>query len=87
MTPQGKHVLPILPIHRANLFLGPPAPAGRGWDQGQGGFAGPQMAPQGYQQMPGGAGGYGRGQAQPPAQQWAQPNNPGFGNGFGGYQG
>jgi nucleolysin TIA-1/TIAR len=41
-----------------------------------------------YQQMPGSAGGYGRG-AQP-AQQWGQPNTGNFGqvnNGFGGYQG
>jgi nucleolysin TIA-1/TIAR len=42
-----------------------------------------------YQQMPGSAGGYGRG-GQPAQQQWGQPQPGNFGqvnNGFGGYQG
>lgn len=41
-----------------------------------------------YQQMPGSAGGYGRGGQ--PQGQWGQPNAGNFGqvnNGFGGYQG
>jgi nucleolysin TIA-1/TIAR len=44
--------------------------------------------PQPYQQMPGSAGGYGRGA--PAQQQWAQPNQANFnqnGFGVGGYQG
>lgn len=64
-----------------------PAPTGQPFQQGQAGFAAPTMG-QPYHQMPGSAGGYGRGnQGQG---QWAQPApNPGAfpGNGFGGYQG
>lgn len=61
-----------------------PNPAGRGWDQSGGNF-GPGMPAQGYGQVPGSAGGYGRGQSNP-ASQWAQPNAGNFNNGFGGYQ-
>lgn len=86
MTPQGMESMSPQGLLGTDLMSGA-APAGRGWDQGQAGFGGPGMQPQGYTQMPGSAGGYGRGQAQPPAQQWGQPPNPGFGNGFGGYQG
>jgi nucleolysin TIA-1/TIAR len=59
------------------MFLGP-AQAGRGWEQ-------PQMAQQGFGQVPGNTG-YGRGQATPNSG-WNQGNNANFGNGFaGGYQ-
>ncbi|KAL4782012.1 hypothetical protein BJX76DRAFT_305821 [Aspergillus varians] len=54
-----------------------PAQAGRGWEQ-------PQMAQQGFGQVPGNSG-YGRGQATPNPG-WNQPNNANFGNGFGVYQ-
>ncbi|KAL4754953.1 hypothetical protein BDW72DRAFT_85075 [Aspergillus terricola var. indicus] len=55
-----------------------PAQAGRGWEQ-------PQMAQQGFGQVPGNTG-YGRGQATPNSG-WNQGNNANFGNGFaGGYQ-
>ncbi|PGG99344.1 hypothetical protein AJ80_09382 [Polytolypa hystricis UAMH7299] len=63
-----------------------PSPGGRGWDQQGGNFAGPAMPAQGYGgQLPGSAGGFGRGQTTP-ASGWAQPNSGSFGNGFGGYQ-
>ncbi|KAK8248864.1 hypothetical protein IWZ00DRAFT_489832 [Phyllosticta capitalensis] len=52
--------------------------------QSQGGFGGPAMA-QPYQQMPGSAGGFGRGSAA--TQQWAQPTPGGFGQVNNGYQG
>ncbi|KAK8181032.1 hypothetical protein BC567DRAFT_70895 [Phyllosticta citribraziliensis] len=52
--------------------------------QSQGGFGGPAMA-QPYQQMPGSAGGFGRGSAA--AQQWAQPTPGGFSQVNNGYQG
>ncbi|KAF4304140.1 E3 ubiquitin-protein ligase pub1 [Botryosphaeria dothidea] len=64
-----------------------PSPGGQPFAQNQGGFGGPAMA-QPYQQMPGSAGGFGRGNAG--AQQWAQPTPGGFGqvnNGFQGYSG
>ncbi|KAK7625487.1 hypothetical protein IWX47DRAFT_796308 [Phyllosticta citricarpa] len=50
----------------------------------QGGFGGPAMA-QPYQQMPGSAGGFGRGSGA--AQQWAQPTPGGFSQVNNGYQG
>lgn len=44
------------------------------------------MPAQGYGQVPGSAGGYGRGQ-NAPAAGWAGNNSGNFNNGFGGYQG
>ncbi|KAF2269890.1 hypothetical protein CC78DRAFT_452513 [Lojkania enalia] len=62
-----------------------PSPGGQPFGQNQPGFGGPGI-PQPYQQMPGSAGGYGRGGQ--PQQQWGQPNQGNFNqNGFGGYQG
>jgi len=63
-----------------------PSPGAQPFAQNQAGFGGPGMA-QPYQQMPGSAGGYGRG-GQPQQQQWGQPNQGNFPqNGFSGYQG
>jgi nucleolysin TIA-1/TIAR len=60
----------------------------------QGGYGGPPIqSPAQYTQPQmayGGsasAGGYGRGQQQPPTAQWNPPPPQSFGNGFGGYQG
>lgn len=62
-----------------------PSPGGQPYPQNQAGFGGPGIA-QPYQQMPGSAGGYGRGGQ--PQQQWGQPTQGNFNqNGFGGYQG
>ncbi|KAK2745250.1 hypothetical protein FQN57_003945 [Myotisia sp. PD_48] len=61
-----------------------PSPGGRGWDQPSGNF-GSGIPAQNYGQVPGGSGGYGRGQPNPSAG-WAQQNGGNFGNGFGGYQ-
>ncbi|KAI9667317.1 MAG: hypothetical protein M1821_000132 [Bathelium mastoideum] len=64
-----------------------PSPGGQ-FNQPQPGFGGPPMG-QPYQQMPGSAGGFGRG-SQSAGGQWGQPSAGGFGNvgnGFGGYQG
>jgi nucleolysin TIA-1/TIAR len=63
-----------------------PSPVGRGWDQQANNFGGPAMPAQGgYGQLPGSAGGYGRGQTTP-GSAWGQPTSASFGNGFGGYQ-
>ncbi|KAF2233413.1 hypothetical protein EV356DRAFT_516430 [Viridothelium virens] len=64
-----------------------PSPGGQ-FNQPQASFGGPPMG-QPYQQMPGSAGGFGRGN-QSAGGQWGQPSAGGFGNvgnGFGGYQG
>lgn len=87
MSPQGRRQKKLL--HRSSLAnsRAGPSPGGQPFGQTQPGFGGPAMA-QPYQQMPGSAGGYGRG-AQP-QQQWGQPNQGNFnqnGFGVGGYQG
>jgi len=96
MTPQGgphsstPSMAGYPPNHQSPLGM---SPGGRGWDL-QNGFGGPGMAPQGYgnMQMPGSAGGYGRGNQNPSPAGWGQQgtgnyqNNPGN-NGYGGYQG
>ncbi|KAF2462167.1 hypothetical protein BDY21DRAFT_277717 [Lineolata rhizophorae] len=64
-----------------------PTPGGQPFNPNQGGFGGPGMG-QPYQQMPGSAGGYGRGNQG--GGQWPQQGAGNFGNvnnGFGGYQG
>lgn len=71
-----------------------PSPGGSGWGDPQNGFRGPAMPPQGYGniQMPGSAGGYGRGNQNPSSGGWGPhsagsfPSNP-PNNGYGGYQG
>lgn len=71
-----------------------PSPGGRGgWAGPQGGYGAPSMTPQGYgnMQMPGSAGGYGRGDQSSnggwgPPSAGAYPNN-GPNNQYGGYQG
>ncbi|KAF2251214.1 hypothetical protein BU26DRAFT_423616 [Trematosphaeria pertusa] len=87
MSPQGERHRRKLQYRKShsNTRAGP-SPGGQPFAQSpQAGFGGPQMA-QPYQQMPGSAGGYGRGGQ--PQQQWGQPNQGNFNqNGFGGYQG
>ena len=66
-----------------------PSPGGRGgWDAQPSPYGGQTMPNQGYGQMPGSAGGYGRGQPTPGAG-WnqGQGQSHGFGNGYAGYQG
>ncbi|KAF2140728.1 uncharacterized protein K452DRAFT_229800 [Aplosporella prunicola CBS 121167] len=68
------------------LFISRPSPGAQPFGQASAGFGGPAMTSP-YQQMPGSAGGFGRGSN---AGQWAQPTPGGFGgvnNGFQGYQG
>ncbi|KAF2654632.1 hypothetical protein K491DRAFT_600430 [Lophiostoma macrostomum CBS 122681] len=87
MSPQGERHKRKLRYRRdhANSRAGP-SPGGQPFGQNNAGFGGPGI-PQPYQQMPGSAGGYGRG-AQPQQQQWGQPTQGNFNqNGFGGYQG
>jgi nucleolysin TIA-1/TIAR len=91
MSPAGERHRRKLKYRRdqqTNTRAGP-SPGGQPFGQQQTGFGGPGMAQPGmaqpYQQMPGSAGGYGRGQ---PQQQWGQPTQGNFNqNGFGGYQG
>ena len=73
--------------------MGGPSPGSRNWNQAQGGFGGPGMAPQGYGnvQMPASGGGYGRGD-QNPSGGWGPQNAGGFpsnapNNSYGGFQG
>lgn len=100
MTPQGgphssNSATPMSaypPTHQSPM--GGPSPGPRNWNQPQGGFGGPGMAPQGYGnvQMPGSAGGYGRGDQQHSSGNWAPQSVGGFpssasNSNFGGYQG
>ncbi|ERF71477.1 hypothetical protein EPUS_00466 [Endocarpon pusillum Z07020] len=66
-----------------------PSPGGRGgWDAQPSPYGGQPMPTQGYGQMPGSAGGYGRGQPAPnPGWNQGQGQGHGFGNGYAGYQG
>ncbi|KAI4128128.1 MAG: hypothetical protein LQ347_004307 [Umbilicaria vellea] len=97
MTPQGgphsaTASMPGYPTsHQSPLG---PSPGGRGWGDPQNGFGGPSMPPQGYSniQMPGSAGGYGRGNQNQSSGGWAPPSAGSFPsnpphNGYGGYQG
>jgi nucleolysin TIA-1/TIAR len=88
MAPQGR--IPTLCLRSSLLISTGPSPGGRGgWDAQQSPYGGPPMPNQGYGQMPGSAGGYGRGQPTPGAG-WNQgqgQSHGGFGNGYQGYQG
>lgn len=100
MTPQGgphssnsaNSMSAYPPTHQSPM--GGPSPGNRNWNQAQGGFGGPGMTPQGYGnvQMPGSAGGYGRGDQQHSSGNWAPQSAGGFpsntpSNNFGAYQG